>query len=310
MRLCRFQHQSRARWGLFEDSAVLAVDQWVASHLGWPDWWSWEQALPTISPAWSSLCQLLRELNASRLPSQVSRIDLSEVQLLPPVARPAKLLLLAGNYAEHVREQGGDTTEKQRTYPYVFSKPASTTLIGGGTPFVIPQVSPAKMDHEVELGVVIGRTARSISAAVALDYVLGYTVINDISDRGFRPNANREPRPRDGFFDWLHGKWHDGSCPCGPCLVTTDQVPNPQDLPLTLSIDGELRQSGNTSQMIFSVAELIEFISSFVTLEPGDIIATGTPAGVGNATGRFLRPGQTMTAAIAPIGQLITPLLA
>jgi 2-keto-4-pentenoate hydratase/2-oxohepta-3-ene-1,7-dioic acid hydratase in catechol pathway len=294
---------------LYDESTVLGIDHWVATELGWPQWWSWEQALPTGGEAWLQLCDLIGQLRPTQLPASVTRLDLAEVKLLPPVARPNKLLLLAGNYAEHVREQGGDATEKLWTYPYVFSKPPTTTLVGCGTPFVIPRISPAKMDHEVELAVVIGRTARAVAASVALEHVLGYTVVNDISDRGFRPNPQREVRPRDGFFDWLHGKWHDGSCPCGPCLLTADAVPNPQALPMSLSIDGDTRQSGNTSQMIFSVAELIEFISSFVTLEPGDIIATGTPAGVGNATGRYLRAGQTMTASIDPIGQLVTPLV-
>ncbi|MGN6134034.1 MAG: fumarylacetoacetate hydrolase family protein, partial [Aureliella sp.] len=175
------------------------------------------------------------------------------------------------------------------------------------TAFHLPACSPAKIDHEVELGVVIGRTVRSVAANQALAAVLGYTVINDISDRGFRPNPDRQPRPRDSFFDWLHGKWHDGSCPCGPCLLTADVVPDPQQLPLSLTVDGQVHQSGSTSQMIMSVAELIAFISSFVTLEPGDIIATGTPSGVGNASGRYLQAGQTMVATIDPIGSLVTP---
>ncbi|MCA9134907.1 MAG: fumarylacetoacetate hydrolase family protein, partial [Planctomycetales bacterium] len=121
-----------------------------------------------------------------------------------------------------------------------------------------------------------------------------------------RPNATREARPRDKFFDWLHGKWHDGFCPCGPCLATADEIPDPQQMPLQLTVDDQLRQSGNTADQIFSVAEVIEFLSNWVTLEPGDILSTGTPAGVGNASGKFLAAGQCVVASIPGIGELTT----
>lgn len=312
MRICRFsvpvQSDSplAARWGLYDQTQIVAVDRAVSTALGWAEDASWEAALPLGSPAWSALQQCIERLRGNDF-AGCERLATAGVQLLPPVARPPKLLLLAGNYSEHVREHGETPPEKAYTFPYVFMKPPSTTLIGGGTAFHLPACSPAKIDHEVELGVVIGRTVRSVAANQALAAVLGYTVINDISDRGFRPNPDRQPRPRDSFFDWLHGKWHDGSCPCGPCLLTADVVPDPQQLPLSLTVDGQVHQSGSTSQMIMSVAELIAFISSFVTLEPGDIIATGTPSGVGNASGRYLQAGQTMVATIDPIGSLVTP---
>ncbi|MCC6510833.1 MAG: fumarylacetoacetate hydrolase family protein, partial [Pirellulaceae bacterium] len=176
-------------------------------------------------------------------------------------------------------------------------------------PFVIPACAPEKLDHEVELGVVIGQQLRDATIDQAQAGIVGYTVINDISNRGFRPNPLRQTRPRDAFFDWQHGKWHDGSCPCGPCMITADEIPDPHQLRLTLAIDGDLRQDGSTSQMIFSVYELIAFISSFMTLSPGDIISTGTPAGVGNATGKFLAPGMTMVASIPEIGDVVTPVV-
>jgi len=143
-----------------------------------------------------------------------------------------------------------------------------------------------------------------VSEAEALDFVAGYTVVNDISDRGFRPNPNRKERSRDKFFDWQHGKWHDGSCPVGPCIATPTTISDPQNLPLKLTVNGEVHQDANTAMQIFPVAAVIEFISSFVTLEPGDIISTGTAAGVGHAKGVYLKAGDQVEASIEGIGAL------
>ncbi len=307
MRICRFIHDGQVRWGIYKDDHVVQVDAFVAAQLGDRLAEGWEAALPVGSDAWQTLLALLDQVE-QRSDANCPKIELAKVTLLPPVARPPKLLLLAGNYAEHVREQGGTAAEKSRTFPYVFMKPPSTTLIGSGTPFQIPHCSPEKIDHEVELAVVIGKTIRDASVDEARAAIAGYTVINDISDRGFRPNPNRESRPRDTHFDWLHGKWHDGSCPCGPCMLIDNPQIDPDRMRLTLSVDGTEYQCGTTEQMVFTVSEVIQFISSFVTLEPGDIISTGTPSGVGNATGRFLKAGQTMTASVEHIGSLITPL--
>lgn len=304
MRLSRYVHQGQTGWGLYESEFVVPCHQSMAATLGPAFLSSWEAAWPIGGDSWHRMVEQLRSLAVT----PPTKISLSELQLLPPLAHPPKLLLLAGNYAEHVREQGGTAAEKQRTFPYVFMKPPSTTLIGSGTAFTIPPESPHKLDHEVELGVVIGRRLKHATIDQARLAIAGYTVINDISDRGFRPNPQRETRPRDTFFDWQHGKWHDGSCPCGPCIILADAVSDPHQLRLKLSIDGDVRQDGCTSQMIFSIYELIEFISSMMTLEPGDIISTGTPSGVGNATGRYLQSGTTMQAEIEGIGTLVTPI--
>jgi 2-keto-4-pentenoate hydratase/2-oxohepta-3-ene-1,7-dioic acid hydratase in catechol pathway len=243
----------------------------------------------------------------------VSRGELAvpteDVKLLVPVARPNKVLLLAGNYAAHVVERGGVAAEREETFPYVFLKPASTTLTHPGDPIVIPRVSPDHVDWECELGVVIGRRCRDVAESEALSYVAGYTVINDVSDRRFTPNPDRKARDRDRFFDWLHGKWHDTFCPMGPCLLSADDVPDPQDLELELTVNGEVKQKASTAQMVFPVAAVIAFISRFVTLEPGDIISTGTPAGVGSATGTYLKPGDLVRATIAGIGTLENPVV-
>jgi 2-keto-4-pentenoate hydratase/2-oxohepta-3-ene-1,7-dioic acid hydratase in catechol pathway len=186
-------------------------------------------------------------------------------------------------------------------------KPPSTTLTNPGQPIVIPKTAPDAVDWELELAVVIDRKCKHICAADALKYVAGYTIINDISQRKFRPNPNRKKREKDAFFDWLHGKWFDSFCPCGPCITSADAIPDPQTLRLKLELNGQVKQDASTSQQIFSVADVIAFISDMVTLEPGDLISTGTPAGVGNTTGTYLKPGDVMLGTIERIGTLVTP---
>ena len=200
--------------------------------------------------------------------------------------------------------------ERAETFPYVFMKPPTTTLTDPGQPVVIPQVSPAAIDWELELAVVIGKLCKGVAESEALQFVAGYTVINDISNRKFRPNPTRRARDKDSFFDWLHGKWHDSFCPCGPCVVSADAIADPQDLPMQLRVNGQLKQDSSTAQQIFPVAAVIEFISSFVTLEPGDLISTGTPAGVGNTSGTYLQPGDKIEARIEGIGTLSSPVVA
>lgn len=310
MRLCRFQIDGKPSLGLFQDSSIVplaalakaAGASSLSEHLmHHPD--DMEYFLPPDGHGFELLDSLLKSFTAI---AQVKTIALDSVKLLPPLGRPPKLLLLAGNYVEHILEQGDLAAERANTFPYVFMKPPGTTLVGSNTPVAIPAVSPHKIDYELELGVVLGRGGKNIPTENALSHVAGYTVINDISDRGFRPNPSRQERPRDKFFDWQHGKWHDGSCPCGPCITTADKIPNPQALWMKLSIDGRIRQDASTSLQVFSVAEVISFISSFMTLERGDIISTGTPSGVGNATGEYLKSGQRIEASIEKIGTLVT----
>ncbi len=176
-----------------------------------------------------------------------------------------------------------------------------------GDPICIPAISPDHIDWELELGVIIGRQCKGVSEADALDYVAGYTIVNDISDRKFKPNPGRKQREKDGFFDWLHGKWHDTFCPMGPCVLPADELADPQTLKLTLRVNGDVKQDSSTSEMVFPVAAIVEFISSYVTLEPGDIISTGTPAGVGNTTGTYLHAGDQVEAEIGSIGVLRNP---
>lgn len=233
--------------------------------------------------------------------------ETEKVTLLLPNPRPPKLFLLAGNYAAHIEEGGGKAAEREETFPYVFMKPPSTALVPSGAPVRIPKISPDHIDWELELGVVLGQGGRHVAESGALSLVAGYTVFNDISDRQFRPNPGRKDRPNNGFFDWLHGKWHDTFCACGPCVASSAAIPDPEILEMRLTVNGELKQDATTAQHIFPVAAVIAFISSIITLEPGDMIATGTPAGVGHASGTYLKPGDLVEASIAGIGTLVSP---
>lgn len=305
MRVCRFQYESLIDFGFYTDDVVIPI-QVAAANVG--------METPNIDSPLDLLpggehFSLAEELE-SKLTHEVVTADglqHSAVKLLMPIPNPSKLLLLAGNYAKHIEEGGGKAEERKKTFPYVFMKPPSTTLTNPGDPIIIPACSPDQIDWELELGVVIGKRCSKVSEADALDYVAGYTVVNDISDRAFQPNPNRAERPKDVFFDWLHGKWHDTFCPMGPCILSASEVVDPQNLKLQLTVNGEIEQDSSTAEMVFPVAAIIEFISSYVTLEPGDIISTGTPSGVGKAKGKFLRVGDTVTATIGGIGRLENP---
>ena len=309
MRLCLIRTEgSGLKPGFFGDEWVIPLDT-AARHVG------------TDIPLGDSLLPLLPGGQAAETVRQLAerlatadgidrlRLPIDSVSLEVPVPNPGKLLLLAGNYAEHIREGGGHAEQRIRTFPYVFMKPPATTLTRPGEAVVIPALSPEHIDWEVELGVIIGRTCRSVSEADALKYIAGYTIVNDISDRRFQPNSERTERPKDGFFDWLHGKWHDTFCPMGPCVLPADELDDPQTLDLTLRVNGTVEQDASTSQMIFPVAGIVEFVSSFVTLRAGDVISTGTPSGVGSAKGKYLRPGDTLEAQIERIGTLRNPVV-
>lgn len=310
MRLCRFTDGRETRTGFYFDTTVIPLDAAARCHRE-----STQRDL--VLPAGDDLLTLLsggahhaaaRELGewfpANRSAADSAALAVDKVQLLTPIPRSPKIILLAGNYNEHIKEGGGQATERAKTFPYLFQKPPTTTLNHPGAPIVIPKVSPNHIDWECELGVVIAKRCKAVKEADALGYVAGYTVVNDISDRKFRPNPGREKREKDSFFDWQHGKWHDTFCPVGPCVTSAHALPDPQKLGLTLKVNGKTHQNASTAQMIFPVAAIIEFVSAIVTLEPGDIISTGTPSGVGNTTGTYLKPGDQMEAAIEGIGVL------
>jgi 2-keto-4-pentenoate hydratase/2-oxohepta-3-ene-1,7-dioic acid hydratase in catechol pathway len=227
--------------------------------------------------------------------------DLSTVTLGPPVPKPHKFLALATNYREHIAEV---PKKEDKITPYVFMKPPSTTVIATEDPIVLPKEGVA-IDWELELGVIIGRKGKYIPEAEALDYVFGYTVVNDVSERKlFASKERNKDRDMDGFFDWLNGKWLDGFAPTGPVLVTRDEIGDPQNLHAQLKVNGVVKQDFNTRDMIFDIPATIAFISRIMTLEPGDIIATGTSAGVGDSQGIYLKAGDLVEGEIEQIGVL------
>lgn len=230
---------------------------------------------------------------------------LSGVRLLAPLLRPGKLLAVAANYQDHVAEGGGPPLDKSRLSPRLFLKP-STCIVGPDAEVAVPDVTK-EMDWEAELGVVVGRRCRAVSADDALDAVFGYVAANDISARSVDFGYERDLDDATvRFFDWLEGKWLDGFAPMGPWLVTADEVSDPQGLRIGLELNGQAWQDASTGSMIFSVAELVAFASRLMTLEPGDVILTGTPSGVGAASGRYLAPGDEMAVHITGLGVLTT----
>jgi 2-keto-4-pentenoate hydratase/2-oxohepta-3-ene-1,7-dioic acid hydratase in catechol pathway len=236
--------------------------------------------------------------------------DPSSVELLAPVTRPGKILALAGNYAKHIIEAGlklGLTASpKTTTVPRPFLKPNTVVNHPDG---IIPwPVYSSQIDYEIELAIVIGKTAKCISPQDAKEVIGGFTIVNDVSARSVTFKQGREKRPWDEFYDWLNGKWADGFLPLGPCIVTADEIDNPQNLQMTLKVNGQIRQNANTSDMIFNVYEIVSFLSHMMTLEPADIIATGTPEGVAMATGNFLKGGDRIECSIEKIGTLTNTL--
>jgi 2-keto-4-pentenoate hydratase/2-oxohepta-3-ene-1,7-dioic acid hydratase in catechol pathway len=209
---------------------------------------------------------------------------------------PGNVFCVGRNYKAHIQEGGNPLPER----PVLFAKWTSA-IIGPGDPIVLPP-DTSEVDYEAELAVVIGRRCRGVAAAEALDYVAGYTCMNDVSARDFQRS--------DG--QWARGKSQDTFGPMGPYLVTRDQVPDPQALTIRCSVNGQVRQNSSTQLMIFSVRELIAFISRGITLHAGDVISTGTPDGVGFAQKppAFLRPGDEVVIEIDGIGRLSNPVKA
>lgn len=234
---------------------------------------------------------------------------LSGVRLRAPVPVPRKLFCLAGNFQDHIEEGGGKMDSQDKETPRFFMKPASTCVIGPEDSIRIPPVARA-MDWEGELAVVLGRRCKRVSRDQALDYVAGYTIMNDVSERKLKIWPRSEDRPQDRWFDWLNGKWLDSAAPMGPWIVTTDEIRDPQTLMISTYVNGDRKQHNSTSQMLISVAALIEYISAIVMLEPGDVISTGTVSGVGNVTGEYLKPGDRVEVDISRIGLLSNPVAA
>ena len=237
-----------------------------------------------------------KELSLEKALQEDLLIDRASVRLLAPVPRPGKLIAIGLNYRDHAAESNMAIPER----PVVFSK-FTTSVIGPDEPVVLPRTSE-QVDYEAELAVVIGRRAKNVSREDALSFVLGYTNINDVSARDFQ------------FADgqWQRGKSCDTFAPMGEAIVTTDEVPDPHTLSIKLRLNGQTMQDSNTDQLIFGVPELISFLSETITLEPGDVIATGTPPGVGFARKPpvYIKDGDVMEVEIEKIGTLRSPVRA
>lgn len=220
-------------------------------------------------------------------------LDPSTLELGPPVPDPDKVICIGLNYLEHA----GEVDMELPAAPILFPK-FRNSLIGSGAPIPVPPVTN-QVDYEGELGVVIGQRCRNVGEEEALEFVAGYMPVNDVSARDLQMKTSQ----------WTAGKALDGFAPCGPALVTADEVDDVQDLDLTTRLNGEVVQESNTSLMIFPVKTLIAFISSLMTLEPGDVIASGTPSGVGftREPPLFMHPGDRVAVEIEGIGVLSNP---
>lgn len=232
-------------------------------------------------------------LNAGEYKATVNRTD---IEIVSPVPRPGKIICIGLNYRDHAEESGMAIPKS----PVIFSKFANCA-IGPREPIVIPSGS-TETDYEAELAFVIGRRARNVGPEEAMNYVLGYTNFNDVSARDFQ------------FADgqWQRGKSCETFAPMGKFLATTDEIPDPQNLSIKLRLNGQTMQDSNTNQMIFGVAELVEFLSRHITLEPGDVVATGTPPGVGFARKPpvYLKDGDVVEVEIEGLGILSNPVVA
>ena len=254
---------------------------------------------------WTAARERLGDAAASPAAGQ----PLATTRLLPPILWPSAIYCAGANYADHAAEMArasGRTPEPDPhtlgLKPWHFLKAGRSTLAADGDTVQITGVSKT-MDWEIELAAVIGLTAKNVTLTDALDHVAGYTVANDLSarDMGRRPHV---PDTAPFKFDWVAHKNFDGSCPLGPWIVPSRDIPDPQQLGLKLWVNDVIKQDSHTGQMIFTLAEQIAHLSSRITLQPGDVILTGTPAGVGAARPEFLRPGDVVKLWIEDIGTL------
>lgn len=278
MRLVTYDSGAGPRAGIWTESGIL--DAWTV--LGQPDRMG------------------LRELIAEGLVGELDRsaggstFDHDEVVLLPPVPDPEKIICIGLNYRAHAEEFDLEVPEA----PTVFAK-FRNSLLGAGTPVTLPRAS-RKVDYEAEIALVIGRRAHEVTEAEALDHVAGYMLLNDLSARDLQFLTPQ----------WMPGKIFDGSAPCGPWLVTPDEAGPHDRIEISLELNGETMQSSSSADLIFSVPTLISRLSEWMTLEPGDIISTGTPSGVGS--GRqprvWLADGDRVEISSPTLGKLVTPI--
>jgi 2-keto-4-pentenoate hydratase/2-oxohepta-3-ene-1,7-dioic acid hydratase in catechol pathway len=302
MRLVTYREtiESEARFGAIDDDLVVDVEK-IGAKAGLSLPASMLDFIDLGPSAILSLRDTLKEFSG-RFPARTA-VPLVNVKLLAPIPRPRKNIFGIGlNYVEHVEESSRtlDTAKDLPKQPVIFSKPP-TSVIGPDEAIAHNRKITQQLDWEVELAVVMGRVARRVSEADALSYVFGYSVMVDISARDNR---------RAG--QWIYSKGQDTFAPFGPCIVTADEIADPHALDLWLTVNGEIKQKSNTRHMLFKIPVLIADISAAITLEPGDIIATGTPEGVGagRTPQEWLWPGDVIEAGVETIGRIRHPVVA
>lgn len=312
MRIAAFKFKDRTnerpRPGLITGHEILDLAKTTEMHgRDWtlqfdapPDVLSLVQSFSDMREPLQGLVDLCEDENALKK----ARYELGSVKLCAPIERPGKLICLAGNYSKHITESGFVAPEKSDVITQqLFLKP-STCITGDGDEIIIDRNNNT-VGWETELAVVIGKRGKHIDAHDAYSYVFGYTILNDVSERHLNSKLeSRRKREADPFFDWLAGKWFDSFAPCGPWIVTADEIGDPHELEIRLTINGQVRQQGNSRDMIFSIPEQIAYASSIMTLLPGDIISTGTPAGAGIGGDTSLHDGDALVCEIEKIGKL------
>ena len=285
---------------------LAAADALFASQTGAAPGELGEDLLEVIAAGARAEARLHQIANHFGGRAQGLRFRVEPHRLAAPLLYPANLLAAAANYRSHAAEMDVERQiDPDRDFPYLFAKSPRSGVIGPGEPYRIPP-GRDRIDWEGELGVVIGRPTRNVSVAAALDHVFGYTVVFDVSDRGGRFRED----PMFPGPDWFSGKSGDRAAPMGPFITPRAFLPDPQALALKTRVDDRLVQDGTTADMIWSAAHLVSYASAVMTLHPGDVIATGTPDGVGSARNppEFLARGATVHIEIEGIGTLSTPI--
>ena len=279
MRFVTFRHRNHAHAGVLKGESVVSL---AAAGV---------QSVSQIVEGGPEALHRISSVLETNAPGDTFSLD--DVQLTAPIARPPKIICIGLNYRDHAIESKMEIPK----VPTVFSK-YGTAVIGTGEAIVLPKNSE-KPDYEAEFAVIIGKTGRHIPAPAWREYVFGYTNLNDVSARDFQMATSQ----------WMMGKTFDTFAPMGPALVTADEIPDPHNLDIRLEINGETLQHSNTRELIFRIPDLIAYLSSVFTLEPGDVISTGTPSGVGfsHTPPRWLRPGDEVVVKVEGLGELRNP---
>ena len=301
-RLLSFQASGEPRSGLLVDETVYDA----ARVTGVPQWSTVLGALQDWSKAHRGFTEAAQRIRAGK--SRAQGVPLKRAKLLAPILYPGQIYCAGANYRDHVAEmdraQGkepGPTMKDLGEKPWHFVKTGRSSVVGPGAAVKLPPYSKW-VDWEIELAAVIGRTAKDVPVEKALGVVAGYTVANDLSARDAMKRA-AVPPVSPFHYDWVSQKCFDGACPIGPWIVPAAEIRNPHELAMKLWVGDELMQDSNTSNLIFDVPDQIAMLSSRVTLRPGDLILTGTPAGVGMGRKRFLQSGETVRLWIDRIGE-------